>query len=75
MEDNLKKIMQPKTIKTKNNGCGTDPGNLVVNIYNRHFPFLTPPRGDAIALPATHAVQVLSQDSFPPMADQTSPCP
>ena len=25
-----KKIMQPKTIKIKNNGCGTAPGNLVV---------------------------------------------
>ena len=24
-----KKIMQPKTIKSKNNGCGTAPGNLV----------------------------------------------
>jgi hypothetical protein len=23
-----KKIMQPKTIKSKNNGCGTAPGNL-----------------------------------------------
>ena len=22
--------MQPKTIKSKNNGCGTAPGNLVV---------------------------------------------
>ena len=29
MEDELKKIMQPKTIKIKNNGCGTAPGNLV----------------------------------------------
>ena len=25
----LKKIMQPKTIKSKNNGCGTALGNLV----------------------------------------------
>ena len=25
----LNKIMQPKTIKSKNNGCGTAPGNLV----------------------------------------------
>jgi hypothetical protein len=25
-----KKILQPKTIKNKNNGCGTTPGNLVV---------------------------------------------
>ena len=25
-----KKIMQPKTIKSKNNGCGTAPGNLVI---------------------------------------------
>ena len=24
-----KKKMQPKTIKSKNNGCGTAPGNLV----------------------------------------------
>ena len=29
MEDDLKTIMQPKTIKSKNNGCGTAPGNLV----------------------------------------------
>ena len=29
MEDDLKKIKQPKTIKSKNNGCGTAPGNLV----------------------------------------------
>ena len=29
MEDDLKKIMQPKTIKSKTNGCGTAPGNLV----------------------------------------------
>jgi hypothetical protein len=28
-----KKIMQPKTIETKNNGCGTAPGNLVSSIY------------------------------------------
>ena len=30
MEDDLKKTMQPKTIKSKNNSCGTAPGNLVV---------------------------------------------
>ena len=30
MDDNLKKIMQPKTIKSKNNDCGTAPGNLVI---------------------------------------------
>ena len=28
MDDDLKKIMQPKTIKSKNNDCGTAPGNL-----------------------------------------------
>jgi hypothetical protein len=28
-EVNLKKMMQPKTIKSKNNSCGTGPGNLV----------------------------------------------
>ena len=27
-----KKIMQLKTIKSKNNGCGTAPGNLVITI-------------------------------------------
>jgi hypothetical protein len=42
MEDNLNfffkerrpqnKIMQTKTIKIKNNGCGTAPGNLVESI-------------------------------------------
>ena len=25
--------MQPKTIKSKNNGCGTAPANLFLNIY------------------------------------------
>ena len=29
METNSKKIMQPTTIKSKDNGCGTAPGNLV----------------------------------------------
>jgi hypothetical protein len=29
IEDDIKKIMQPKTIKSKNNGCCTAPGNLV----------------------------------------------
>ena len=28
-ENNLKKIMQPETIKSKDNGCGTAPGKLV----------------------------------------------
>ena len=28
------KIMQPKTIKSKDNGCGTAPGNLVGNLYS-----------------------------------------
>ena len=32
MEDDIKKIMQPKTIKSKNNDCGTAPGNLVLSI-------------------------------------------
>ena len=26
--------MQPKTINSKNNGCGTAPGNLVLNILS-----------------------------------------
>ena len=30
MEEDLKKIMQPKKIKIKNNDCGTGPGNLVI---------------------------------------------
>ena len=29
METTSKKIMQPTTIKSKDNGCGTAPGNLV----------------------------------------------
>ena len=33
MVDNLKKIMQPKTIKSKNNDCGTAPGNLVYKLF------------------------------------------
>ena len=32
-KDNLKKLMQPQTIKSKTNGCGTAPGNLVCIIY------------------------------------------
>ena len=35
-EDDLKKIMQPKTIKSKNNGCGTAPGNLVLTFSYTH---------------------------------------
>ena len=34
MDDDLKKIMQPKTIKSKNNDCGTAPGNLVLTQYS-----------------------------------------
>ena len=29
-----KKIMQPKTINNKNNGCGTAPGKLVMNVFS-----------------------------------------
>ena len=29
MEDDLQQIMRPETIKSKNNDCGTAPGNLV----------------------------------------------
>ena len=29
MEDNIKKIMQPKTSKSKNNDCDTAPCSLV----------------------------------------------
>ena len=29
IETTSKKIIQPTTIKSKNNGCGTAPGNLV----------------------------------------------
>ena len=32
MDDNLKKIMQPKTFKNQNNDCGTASGNLVLYI-------------------------------------------
>ena len=35
-ENNLKKIMQPETVKSKDNGCGTAPGNLVFIIL-RNF--------------------------------------
>ena len=31
MEDDLKKIMQHETIKSKNNDFGTAPGNLVLD--------------------------------------------
>ena len=43
MDDDLKKIMQPKTIKSKNNDCGTAPGNLVLIyclIYIRIYDFV-----------------------------------
>ena len=36
MEDKLKKIMQPKTIKSKTNDCGTAPGNLVSLVCQFH---------------------------------------
>ena len=35
METTSKKIMQPTKIKSKDNGCGTAPGNLVINIDHR----------------------------------------
>ena len=34
-EEDIKKIVQPKTIKSKSNGCGTAPGNLVC--FNQHM--------------------------------------
>ena len=34
METNSKKIMQPTTIKSKDNGCGTAPGNLVSQLIS-----------------------------------------
>ena len=37
MEDDLKKMMQPKTIKSKNNGCGIVPGNLVLYFVQKAF--------------------------------------
>ena len=36
MKNDLKKMMPPKTIKSKSNGCGTAPGNLVYFIL---FPY------------------------------------
>ena len=42
MEDDLKKIVQPKTIKSKNNDCGTAPGNLVSTnliFQNKPIPY------------------------------------
>ena len=36
-EDDLRKIMQPKTIKSQNNGCGTAPGNLVLGMFNHNL--------------------------------------
>ena len=36
-----KKIMQPKTINIKNNGCGTAPDNLVsLFVLTLHLPWL-----------------------------------
>jgi hypothetical protein len=34
------KIMQPKTIKSKNNGCGTAPGNLVISFIVSNVQFI-----------------------------------
>ena len=28
-DDLIENVLQPKTVKNKNNGCGTAPGNLV----------------------------------------------
>ena len=42
MEDDLKKIMQRKTIKIKNNDCGTDPGNLVYTYKSNLESLLIP---------------------------------
>ena len=39
------KKIQPKTIKSKNNGCGTAPGNLVCNFI---FHFSHPKKVRAI---------------------------
>ena len=39
MDDDLKKIMQPKTIKSKNNDCGPAPGNLVYTNMTHLFKF------------------------------------
>jgi hypothetical protein len=33
LEDDLQKIMKPKIIKSKNNDCGTAPGNLVLILF------------------------------------------
>ena len=42
MEDDLKKIIQPNTIKIKTkNGCGTDPVNLVFTHYHSLQYFIT----------------------------------
>ena len=35
-----KNIMQPKTMKSKNNGCGTAPGNLVL-IFIQNLSLIT----------------------------------
>ena len=36
IETTSKKIIQPTTIKSKNNGCGTAPGNLVIIIIQAY---------------------------------------
>jgi hypothetical protein len=35
-KDDLKQIMQTKTIKSETNGCGTAPGNLVSIIHYKN---------------------------------------
>ena len=37
MDDDLKKIMQPKTIKSKNNDCSTAPGNLSQFVLSKWY--------------------------------------
>jgi hypothetical protein len=41
MEDDLKKNNASKTNKTKHNGCGTTPGNLVFSIVNPNQNYMS----------------------------------
>ena len=40
MDDNLKKIMQPKTMKSKNNDCGTALGNQVLDFIIGYLAYV-----------------------------------
>ena len=60
IETTSTKIMQPKIIKSQNNGCGTAPGNLVYTLSG-FYPYFS----GGVAQPILHVVQPLIHVSQP----------